>query len=195
MSPEWRTPHGGNTAPSSLWEIEAHWSQVGGREMRLHRQRGQLSGAPAHGGRPPARLSASRGHPGDPVSPNHHRSPLFPWSRRVLPAICENFCSHRRPPACPDQERRGLSLELWLPGRLRPPQNAPHYQSHHRLPWLQPALRAIHRCVNRRPWCNPGTSPWRQGVHHLLWFEVAQPGWKSLPWHKTGMPRHCMGRC
>ena len=32
----------------------------------------------------------------------------FPWSRRVLPAICKEFCSHRRPPACPDQERRCL---------------------------------------------------------------------------------------
>ena len=72
--------------------------------MRLRRQRGQLSGAPGYRGRPPARLGTSRGHPGDPASQNRHRSPLFSWSRRVLPAICKKFCSHRRPPACPDQE-------------------------------------------------------------------------------------------
>ena len=57
--------------------------------MRFRRQRDQLSGAPGYRGRPPARLSASRGHPGDPASQNRHRSPLFPWSRQVLPAICK----------------------------------------------------------------------------------------------------------
>ena len=65
--------------------------------MRLRRQRGQLFGAPGYRGRPPARLSASRGHPGDPASQNRHRSLLFPWSHRVLPAICKKFCSHRSP--------------------------------------------------------------------------------------------------
>ena len=41
---------------------------------------------------------------------NRHRSPLFPWSRRVLPAICEKLRSYRRPPACSDQERRKMLL-------------------------------------------------------------------------------------
>ena len=40
---------------------------------------------------------------------------------------------------------------------------------------LQPVLPAIHRCVNCRPWHNPGTSPRRQGAHHLLCFEITQP--------------------
>ena len=56
--------------------------------MCLRRQRGQLSGALGYRGRPPARLGAPRGHLRDPASQNRHRSPLFPWSRRVLPAIC-----------------------------------------------------------------------------------------------------------
>ena len=85
--------------------------KLGGREMRLRRQRGQLSGAPGHRRRPPSRFSTPRGHPGDSTSQNRHRSPLLPWSRRVLPKICKEFCSHRRPTTCPDQEGRGLSLE------------------------------------------------------------------------------------
>ena len=35
--------------------------------------------------------------------------------------------SHRRTTTCPDPEGRGLPLEHGLPGRLRPPQNAPHH--------------------------------------------------------------------
>ena len=85
--------------------------KLGAEKMRLCRQRGQLSGAPGYRGRPSARLGAPRGHPGDPTCQNHHRSPLFPWSHRVLPAICKRFCRHHRPPVCPDQERRSLPLE------------------------------------------------------------------------------------
>ena len=143
--------------------------------MRLRCQRGQLFGPPGHRRRPPARLNTPRGHPGDPASQNRHRSPLFPWSRRVLPAICETFRSHSRSPACSDHERRGLPLERRLLGRLRPPQNAPHHQSHHCLPRLQPVLSVVHRRVNLRLWCNPGASPRRQGAHHLLCLAIPQP--------------------
>ena len=144
--------------------------------MRLLRQRGQLFGPPDHGRRPTTRLGAPRGHPGEPASQNRHRSPLFPWSHRVIRAICEKLCSYRRPPACSEQERHSLPLERRLPERLRPPQNAPHHQSHHCLPRLQPALSVIHRRVHRRPWRNPGASPRRQGAHHLLHFAIPQPG-------------------
>ena len=144
--------------------------------MRLRHQRGQLFGPPGHERRPPTRRSAPCGHPRDPASQNCHRSPRFPWSRRVLPAICEKLRSYRRAPACSDQERQGLPLERRLPERLQPPQNAPHHQSHHCLPRLQPALSVIHRRVHRRPWYNPGASPRRQGAHHLLRFAILQPG-------------------
>ena len=72
--------------------------------MNLCRQRGQLSGAPGNRRRPPARFSAPRGHPGDSTPQNRHRSLLLPWSCRVLPEVCEEFRSHRRPTTCPDQE-------------------------------------------------------------------------------------------
>ena len=68
------------------------------------------------------------------------------------------------------------ALERRLPGRLRPPQNAPHHQSHHCLPRLQPALSVVHRRVHRRPWRNPGASLRRQGAHHLLRFPIPQQG-------------------
>ena len=75
-----------------------------------------------------------------------------------------------------NQERRSLPLERRLPDRLRPPQDAPHYQPHHCLPRLQPGFSVVHRRVDRRPQRNPGASPRRQGAHHLLHFEIPQPG-------------------
>ena len=39
----------------------------------------------------------------------------------------KNFCSFYRPTTCLDLEGRGFPLELQVPGRLRPPQNAPHH--------------------------------------------------------------------
>ena len=53
----------------------------------------------------------------------------------------KNFAAIASPPACSDQERCGLPLERRLPDRLRPPQDAPHYQPHHCLPRLQQAFR------------------------------------------------------
>ena len=65
--------------------------------MLFRRKRGQLPGSPGHGRGPPARLGVPRGYSGDPTSQNRHRSPLFPWSRRLLPAICENFAAIEGP--------------------------------------------------------------------------------------------------
>ena len=144
--------------------------------MRFRHKRGQLPGSPGQGRRPPARLGAPRGYSRDPAPQNRHRSPLFPWSRRLLPAICEKLRSHRRSPACCDQERRGLPLKRRLPNSLRPPQDAPHHQPHHCLPRLQPGFSVVHRRVDRRPRRNSGSSPRWQGAHHLLRFEVPQPG-------------------
>ena len=48
-----------------------------------------------------------------------------------LASVCQKFCSHRRPTACLDPERRCLPLELRVPGRLRLLQNVPHHQPHH----------------------------------------------------------------
>ena len=109
--------------------------------MGFRRKRGQLPGSPGHGRGPPARLGAPRGYSRDPTSQNRHRSPLFPWSNRLLPAICEKFRSHRKSPACSDQERRGLPLERRLQDRLRLPQDAPHDQPHHCLPDFSQAFR------------------------------------------------------
>ena len=88
--------------------------------MHLCRQGSQLSGEPRDGRRPPIRSLAACCHPGDQPTQKRHRSPLFSGSRRLLPSVCQEFCSHCRSTACPDPERHGLPLELRVPGRLRP---------------------------------------------------------------------------
>ena len=42
-------------------------------------------------------------------------------------------------------------------------------------PDFQPVFSVVHRRVDRRPWRNPGTSPQRQGAHHLLCLAIHQP--------------------
>ena len=106
----------------------------------------------------------------------------------------KNFRSHRRTTSRPDPEGRGLPLELRLPGRLRPPQNAPHHQPHHRLPRLQPALPAIYGRVDRRSRRNPRSSQGRQRTHHLLRLPLPQPGRESVSRHQVGVSRHRLGR-
>ena len=59
---------------------------------------------------------------------------------------------------------------------LRPSQNTPHYQSHYHLPRLYLVFPFVHGRVNCRPWRNTGTGPQGQGAHHLLCFQVTQPG-------------------
>ena len=68
------------------------------------------------------------------------------------------------------QERRGLSLERGLPGRLRPTQDAADYESDHSLPGFQPGIPPAHRRLYSRPRYYLGTSPGRQGAHDLLRF-------------------------
>ena len=105
------------------------------------------------------------------------------------------FRSYRWPTTCPDLEGRGLTLELRVPGRLRPPQNAPHHQPHHCLPRLQLTFPPLYGRVGCRPRRDPHPSPGRQGAHHLLRVSLPQPSRESLPRHQVGMPRHCLGRC
>ena len=163
--------------------------------MQLCRQGSQLSRAPRDRRRPPTRSLAACLHPRDQPTQKRHRSPLSPGSCRLLPSVCQEFCSHRRPTACLDPERRSLPLELRVPGRLRPPQNAPHHQPHHCLSRLQLTFPSIYGRVDCRPRSNPCSNPGWQGAHHLLRVSLPQPSRKSLPRHQVGMPRHCLGRC
>ena len=94
----------------------------------------------------------------------------------------KNF-SHRWPTARLDPERRGLPLELRVPGRLRPPQNAPHHQPHHCLSRLQLTFPSLYGRVDCRPRRNPRSSPERQGAHHLPCVSLSQPSGKGLPHH------------
>ena len=129
---------------------------------------GQLPGTSSNQRRPPAQSIAPDSYPGDPASQKSHGGPLFPGSHRLLPAICQKFRSHRRPAACFDPERCGLPQELRMSGRLRLPQNTPHYQPHHRLPRLQLAFPSLLGSVDCRPRRNPHSSPGRKGAYHLL---------------------------
>ena len=135
--------------------------------MHFRRQGGQLPRTPCDRRRPPARSLASCRHPRKPPSQKRHRSPLFPGSCRLLPSVCQEFRSHCRPTARLDLERRGLPLELRVPERLRPPQNAPHHQPHHCLSRLQPTFPSLYGRVDCRPRCNPRSSPGRQRAYHL----------------------------
>ena len=103
-----------------------------------------------------ALLTAIREIP-PPITATKVRS--FLRSRRLLPAICEELSSHRRSFTRSDQEGCGLRLERRLPGCLRSSQNTPHDQSYHCLPGLQPGLPVIHRLIDCRPRCDPGSCP------------------------------------
>ena len=151
--------------------------------MHFHRQGGQLPGTPRDRRRPPTRSLASCRHLRNPSSQKRHRSPLFPGSCRLLPSVCQKFRSHGRSTACLDPERRGLPLELRVPGRLRPPQNAPDHQPHHCLSRLQLTFPSLYGLVDCKPWRNPRSSPGRQGTYHLLLVSLPQPSGKSLPRH------------
>ena len=96
---------------------------------------------------------------------------------------CQEFLSHCRSAERLDPERRGLPLELRVPGRLRPPQNALHHQSHHCLSRLQPTSPSLYGLVDCRPQRNPRSSPGRQRAYHLLRISLPQPSRKSLPRH------------
>ena len=161
-----------------------HW------QVYIHSQGGQLPRPPSYWRRPPTWPLSARRHQGDQPSQKCHGIPLLFGSRRVLPALRKKLHSHLRTTACPDPEGRGLPLEPRLSRCLWPPQDSPHHQPHHRLPWLQPAFPAVNRCVDHRSWRNPRSSLGRQGAHHLLRLALPQPGEKSLSHHQVGMSRH-----
>ena len=163
--------------------------------MHFHGKRSQLPRPPGHLRRPLTRPYSTSSHQGDSPSQDCNVSSLIPGPRRVLPALYQEFRRYCRASPLSHQERCGLPLGSRVPRRLRPPQNSPHHQPHHRLPGLQPAVPVIYRRLHCRPRSNPRTSTGRQRAHYLLCLALPQPGGESLPRHKTGVPRHRLGRC
>ena len=181
--------------PTSLRVASPRTTQTWRRKMHFCSKGSQLPRPPGQLRRPLARPYSTSGHQGDRPPQDCNGSSLIPGPRRVLAALCQEFCRHCRAYPCSHQERCGLPLGSRVSRRLRPPQNSPHHQPHHCLPGLQPAIPVIHRRLHCRPQSNPRTSTGRQGAHYLLCLALPQPSGESLPHPETGVPRHRLGHC